>query len=92
MAFIGDTVRLCCHFRTFDGQLIDPDDIAITIYDEQSNVLHTSPITSQNRESVGAYFYDYVVPNSSGDLTFEYKGTYETKPILSRNVINTRWR
>ena len=39
MALAGDTVRLKCHFKTFDGQLIDPADVKLTIYDTNKQLI-----------------------------------------------------
>lgn len=90
MAFVGDTVRLKCVFKTFDGLLIDPSDISLTIYDKAKNVLETIPIGIDNKESVGKYFYDYT-PLELNEFIFEFKGSFNNKPILCRGQFGVKF-
>ncbi len=86
MALAGDTVRLKCHFRTFDGQLIDPADVKLTIYDSNIQQIKQITLTDINKEN-GVYFYDYVLPNDKQEIIFEFQGLYNEKPILSRGKV-----
>lgn len=86
MALAGDTVRLKCHFRTFDGQLIDPADVKLTIYDSNKQQIKQIALTDINKEN-DVYFYDYVLPDDKQEIIFEFRGLYNEKPILSRGKV-----
>lgn len=87
MALAGDTVRFRCHFRTFDGQNIDPADVKLRIYDTQKQQFEEISLTDTNKENVGVYFYDYVLPDDKQEIIFEFKGIYNEKPILARGQV-----
>ena len=40
---------------------------------------------------VGKYQYDYVIPDVTGPLYFEFAGTIGGLPILGRATIDKRW-
>ncbi len=86
MALVGDSVRLIVRFRTFDGNPVDPTDVKLRILDgETYDEVESITITEDNKSDVGVYEYDYVVPvGDSATLIYEYSGTYNDKPILSR--------
>ncbi|ASA96516.1 hypothetical protein [Anoxybacillus flavithermus] len=86
MALAGDTVRLKCHFKTFDGQLIDPADVKLAIYDSNKQQIKQIALTDTNKEN-GVYFYDYVLPDDKQEIIFEFRGLYNEKPILSRGKV-----
>ena len=87
MALAGDTVRLKCHFRTFDGQLIDPGDVKLTIYDSQKQLIEKFILDDSHKENVGVYLYDYVLPTNQSEIIFEFSGVYNNKPILVRDSL-----
>lgn len=86
MALIGDSVRLIVKFRTFDGSPVDPTNVNLRILDGDTyEEIESIVITDENKTDVGVYEYDYVVPDGeSTTLVYEYSGTYNDKPILSR--------
>lgn len=86
----GDTVRLQVHFKTFTGVSVDPDGISLTIYDNAKNVLETIPISNENKESTGKYFYDYTA-SELNEFIFEFAGSYNSKPILSRGRVEVKF-
>lgn len=87
MALAGDTVRFRCHFKTFDGQLIDPADVKLVIYDTNKQQIEQITLDDTNKENVGVYFYDYVLPYDKPEIIFEFRGLYNEKPILSRGKV-----
>ena len=87
MALAGDTVRFRCHFRTFDGQLIDPADVKLTIYDTNKQQIEQIALTDSDKENIGVYFYDYVLPMNQSEIIFEFSGIYNNKPILARESL-----
>jgi hypothetical protein len=91
MALTGDTVRLKARFRTFDGQALNLLNVKLKIYDDQENVILELPLQESHNVDVGEYEYDYTVPEGEGSMTYEFSGTYDTKPFLVRNVIERRF-
>lgn len=91
MALAGDTVRFRCHFRTFDGQLIDPADVKLTIYDAIKQQIEQITLDDTNKENVGVYFYDYVLPMNQSEIIFEFSGVYNNKPILVRDSVKIQF-
>ena len=87
MALAGDTVRFRCHFKTFDGQSVDPADVKLTVYDTNKQQMFQITLTDTNKENVGVYFYDYVLPDDKQEIIFEFRGLYNEKPILSRGKV-----
>lgn len=87
MAYSGDTVRLKVHFKTFDGTFINPSDITLTIYDKDKQQIEQFILTDNDKETVGVYFYDYVLPANQELIIFEFAGVYNTKPILVRDKV-----
>ncbi len=92
MAYVGDTVRLKVHFKSFDGDSIDPDDITLTIYNTDKSVSETIPITDENKTATGQYYYDYVVSDELLEyFIFEFGGIHNNKPILSRDKVKIKF-
>jgi hypothetical protein len=91
MALAGDTVRLKCHFRTFDGQSIIPADVKLTIYDVNKQKIEEFILDDTNKKSMGVYFYDYVLPDDKQEIIFEFRGLYNEKPILSRGKVKIQF-
>lgn len=87
MAYSGDTIRLKVHFKTFDGVLIDPSNITLTIYDKDEQQIEQFQLTDSDKEKVGVYFYDYVLPANQEIIIFEFAGVYNNKPILIRDEV-----
>ncbi|WP_031408013.1 hypothetical protein [Geobacillus vulcani] len=87
MALAGDTVRLKCHFKTFDWQNIDPADVKLKIYDKNKQLIEEILLTDNDKENVGVYFYDYVLPTNQSEIIFEFSGVYNNKPILVRDSV-----
>ncbi len=93
MAYIGDTVRLKVHFKSFDGDSIDPDDITLIIYNTNKSVIETIPISDENKTATGQYYYDYVVvPDDIQEyFIFEFRGLHNNNPILARDRVNIKF-
>ncbi|MFB7303554.1 hypothetical protein [Heyndrickxia sporothermodurans] len=91
MILQGDTVRLKCHFKTFTGQLIDPTDVKLTIYNSKKEQIEQIPLDDTNRLDVGVYFYDYVPASELNEFIFEFAGSVQEKPILSRGKLEIKF-
>lgn len=87
MALAGDTVRLKCHFKTFDGQSVEPTDVKLTIYDTNKQQIEQITLDDTNKENFGVYSYDYVLPDDKSEIIFEFRGLYNNKPILARDSL-----
>lgn len=91
MALAGDTVRLKCHFRTFDGQSVNPADVKLKLYDSQKQLIEEFNLDDSNKESLGVYFYDYVLPMNQSEIIFEFSGVYNNKPIVTRQSLKIQF-
>lgn len=80
--FSGDTIRLIVEFRDFNGLVINPTNVTLTIYDiDEETIVET--ITDVLIDG-SKFYYDYVSLNK--DFIFEFKGEYNSKPILARQL------
>ncbi|KZZ85647.1 hypothetical protein [Bacillus sp. SJS] len=93
MVLSGDTVRLKVEFKSFSGNLVDPENVELCIYDMTGLHLETIPIADSNREKVGVYFYDYETTASglNESFVFEFAGSYNNKPILARGKVKVQF-
>lgn len=87
MIYSGDTVRLKVNFRTFNGQAIDPDDVTLTFYDVNQEQIEQFTLNDTNREDVGVFFMDYVVPDDKQEVIFEFRGIHRDMPIIVRDKL-----
>ncbi|MCB7071384.1 hypothetical protein LIZ76_15775 [Caldibacillus sp. 210928-DFI.2.22] len=87
----GDTIRLQCHFKSFNGQSVDPINVTLTIYDKDKNQVEQYELDDTNKENVGVYFYDYSPPLELDEFIFEFKGVYNDKPILARDLVQVKF-
>lgn len=91
MILQGDTIQLKVHFKKFDGSLVDPTNITLTTYNSSEVLLEQVNILPTNKESTGIYFYNYVVPSDNKEIIYEFKGTYDSNPILVRNKFKVQF-
>lgn len=90
MALIGDSVRLRVRFRTFNGNAVDPTDVTLRILDGNDySEIESISSADINKIDVGVYEYDYVVPSGESEsLVYEFSGSFNSKPILSRGCFD----
>jgi hypothetical protein len=89
---LNDTIRLQVNFKHFNGQLVDPTDIKLIIYDKDKKIVEEIPIDDTNKQKVGVYFYDYVLSDKLTDyFYFEFSGSYNNKPILARDKVEIKF-
>lgn len=91
MIYLGDTVRLIVNFKTFDGIAINPTDITLTIYDTNEQQIEQFALDDTNRDDVGVYFYDYVVPDDKQEVIFEFRGIHRSNPIVVRDSLQIKF-
>jgi len=83
-----DTVRLLVFFKDFDGKVITPTDVKLTIYNTDETILEeiTDGIIDNAQ---GNFHYDFVAPEHN--FIFEYSGVYHSKPVLARQKITVNF-
>ncbi|MFD2638424.1 hypothetical protein [Piscibacillus salipiscarius] len=91
MIYKGDTVRLKVHFKSLNGQSVNPVDVYLTIYDKDQTEIESIALDDTNQEDVGVFFYDYVLPNDKPEVIFEFRGLHNQKPILVRDRIESKF-
>lgn len=60
----GSTVRLSASFYDFNEKLVDPDILKLIFYNYKYEIINEIALGTQNRLSVGKYYYDYKTENS----------------------------
>ncbi|MFC3883741.1 hypothetical protein ACFOU2_09610 [Bacillus songklensis] len=84
----GNTVRLAAEFKDWDGENVDPETIKLIIYDYRYNKLDEREIQTENRTSIGAYYYDYIF--NEGEFIYEWLATINRTPSLIRKRISVK--
>ncbi|EFV79046.1 hypothetical protein HMPREF1013_00675 [Bacillus sp. 2_A_57_CT2] len=87
----GDTIQLRVNFKNFKGELVDPDNVKLTIYKSDKTQIEQIAITDSDKESVGIYFYDYTPASELNEIIFEFAGSYNSKPILARGKVELKF-
>lgn len=85
--FTQDTIRLVVEFKDFDRNVISPDNVTLTIYDESQNIIEV--ITDDIVQDKTKYYYDYQAIDS--DFIFEFSGFYNAKKVLARQLVKTKF-
>jgi hypothetical protein len=82
----GNTVRLHCTFTNFSGVPTDPSVIKVRVYDQKYNLIKDNILSSDNRDDVGVYFFDYTIPMDfvNQKIVYEWYGEIGGYPSLSR--------
>lgn len=83
----GDTVRLQCHFKSFDGTSVSPNDVRLTIYKTDQTQVEQFILDDTNKLDVGVYFYDYTPASELSEFIFEFAGMVNNHSILARDKI-----
>lgn len=89
----GNTVRLTCTFKNFDGTLLDPDSLKVIIYDQKYTVIQT--ITNVVKESTGVYHVDYITPSNVNSFNqkyyYEWNSLIGGFPAIKRQLLVTHF-
>lgn len=89
MALKGDTVRLEVEFMDFNSVRVEPNEVILSIYNEDNVAIESIPLTSDNRTNIGEYFYDYIIPYVISDyIIYEFSGNHRGRPILARDKVH----
>lgn len=100
MALTGDTVQLQVQFKTFDGNAIEPTNVALKIYKPTSlntfELLETISLSETEKVGVGEYHYNYTIPtelnaSSINFIVYEFSGLYQNSTTLARGKVNIRF-
>lgn len=92
-ALLGETIIIQAEFKGYEGiGHIDPDNLKLKIYNSIKEKIFEVDLTSLNRISAGIYQQEYVVPERvKGQLTYEFSGTINNKPVILREFIDPVW-
>lgn len=91
VSVIGNTVRLSATFRDFDGELVDPGQVVVKVWDGRKSVIEEG---FAKREGEGFYTYLYTVPDTNtvkGPITYGFSGELGDKPIKNRATLSRNW-
>ena len=84
----GNTIRLECIFRDFEGVKVDPSIIKIIIYDNRNQKIFEG---TGIKRSVGEYYYDYTTESKQDKITYEWYGEIDGKPSVRRGQFMTKF-
>jgi len=77
-AYLNDTIRILVTFRDFDGEVDDPTELYLYIYEGSASPVESSTAetswpaeTDLVRVSVGKFYYDWT-PTTTGDFVVRY--------------------
>ena len=79
----GDTVRLSAVFKDWAGDLVNPDNVRVKIYDARQQEVTSAYLGEQNRSSLGHYFWFYT-PQIEGFFIYEFSGELDGNTVLRR--------
>ena len=92
MALKGDTVRLEVKFMDFDGNIVEPSNVTLSMYDNSNTAIQSILLTADNRTGIGSYYYDYVIPFAIEEFfIYEFRGLHRERPILARDKIHVEF-
>ncbi|AYP68273.1 hypothetical protein PQE75_gp206 [Bacillus phage vB_BcoS-136] len=87
----GDTVRLSCLFRNFDGEKVSPSLVKVIIYNSKYEIIKQEILGLSNMFDVGEYFYDYTTENKEQKLYYEWYAEIDGTPSLKRGQFITKF-
>jgi len=92
-ALIGETIIIQADFRGYNGiGHIDPDNLKLRVYNSLKQKIYEVSLNSNNRLSAGIYQVEYIVPETAkGQMTYEFSGTVNGKPLRLREFIDPVW-
>ncbi|OLN22904.1 hypothetical protein BTO30_07100 [Domibacillus antri] len=85
--YAGDTVRLKCHFKTFEGTPVTPDNVTLTIYKTDKTQIEQFILTSTDQLEIGVFYFDYTPASELNEFIFEFAGRVNGKPIIVRDTV-----
>lgn len=83
----GDTIQLRVYFKDFKGVTVDTENVTLTIYDKQQEIIEQFILDDTNRLDLGVFYYDYTPASELDEFIFEFAGSYLNKPILARDSV-----
>lgn len=79
----GNSVKLRCEFKTWEGSFSDPTSLVLNIYaPSKQRIINTYSIGVENRISIGVYEFVYLVPSSIDRLPPNFEMIYEFVGVL----------
>lgn len=85
----GNTVRLTCTVKNFEGEKTDPETIKFLIYNNKYEVLSETILGPGNKDAIGEYFYDYTTEDVKGKYYFEFYSIVSGNAAVQRGTIRT---
>lgn len=85
--FSGDTIKLECEFKEYDGVEMHPDLVKLRIYDRKYNLIEeiiNIPFDSEK----GVYFHYYTLPSDDNVIIYEWYAEEGGMPTLIRKKVN----
>ena len=84
----GSTTRLWVEFRDLEGELVDPEEVELSVRDHHRRDLETQP--TPQRVSLGRWEADYTLPEHEALIEYEWRGTLGGYPEVARGRLEVR--
>lgn len=86
----GNTIRLVCTFKDFNGVKINPTNTKISFYNYKYERLQQTTLSITNRLETGVYFYNYITPSTLEQrIIYEWYGEINGLPSIKRGSFRT---
>lgn len=88
----NDTIRVKAEFKDYAAALLDADSQAVTFTAFDAETLKSVATAAATRQSLGVYYYDWLVPATEKGYILEMKGNFSTKPQLKRMRVKAKFK
>ena len=86
----GDTVKLTAVFRDWGGELVNPDNVGLKIYNARQVEVYSASLSDMDAESLGSYCHFYT-PENDGFYIYEFSGTLDGNTVLRRKDFEVKF-
>jgi hypothetical protein len=85
--YTNDTIKPTVSFFDFDGAVLEPDTVTLTVTDDSGAVLETYTTGDLTHSSgSGVYSLLYTTPQTAQVLKFNFSGTLSGLPIQTETI------
>lgn len=94
MALMGGYITLCGFFVDENGEIADPDGVALTIYNPGRTIFETHGTDELTKTAPGSYkfMFDIPVTDASEEYGYEFTGDLNGHAMTCRGAFTATWR
>lgn len=88
----GNVINIVCTFRDWSGNLIDPHDPTVMIYNQNKKpLIKRYHLPQESRIGEGEYVYQHRVSGSFNPFYIEFSGMVLGKNLVVRREVQVEW-